>query len=139
MLNKDFIPASLEAMSAALAASPLFETSGFTGLELRFPFMPSPAGEGVCGLEGTGVSEEPGVSEFASITGGCTTLGLVVAKGDGIGKLGRTLTGIITTFLKDVRKSFLSACRLTLTLAIKNDSVEASSSESFFSQPLTWA
>jgi hypothetical protein len=41
---------------------------------------------------------------------------------------GRTLTGIMTTFLKEERKSRLSAWRLTL--AMKKASVEASCSES---------
>ena len=52
-------------------------------------------------------------------------------------KLGRMLTGIIITFLNDVRKSRLSACRLTFD--IKNDSVEAACSESWRSQSFTVA
>src|SRR5580700_11426588 len=132
MLNNDFIPASLDAIIAAFAASSSVGASGFAGLELRFPLGPKP---GVCGRDEAGVSDEFGASEFVSFTATCEAFGLLVANGDDIGKLGSTFTGIMTTFLNELRKSFLSSCRLTL--AMKKDSVEASSSESFFSQLLT--
>ncbi len=59
----------------------------------------------------------------------------LLPKGEDIGKVGSTFTGIITTFLKDVRKSRLSACRLTFDMNI--DCIVASCSESFLSQSAT--
>src|SRR5882762_4232316 len=54
-----------------------------------------------------------------------------------LAKLGRIFTGIISTFLNEERKSFLSACLLTFD--IKKDSVEAACSEICLSQSPTRA
>lgn len=75
-----------------------------------------------------------GMSRVSPLTRASAVAGLL-PNGEDIGKVGRTLTGIITTFLKDARKSRLSACRLTFDIYI--DCIVASCSESFLSQSAT--
>src|SRR5437868_6771956 len=106
MLNSDLIPSSLEVISAAFAASSsLGALLPGMGLPLRSAGVDDPM-LGECGRDGWGLTAG---RAFPFAFGGAL---FVLAKGEAMGKLGSTDTGIIKTFLNEVRKSVLSACRL---------------------------
>ena len=98
MLNKDLMPSNREFMIAALAASSVVGASG-RGLDDR--------------SIGIGVDDlDPGSSESTFPAAGVEDLADV--KGAGIEEI--ALTGSMTTFLNDERKSCFAACLLTFDM-----------------------
>ena len=128
------MPSSLEFMIAALAANSVVGGSdnGVAGL-LMLKVVPLMT-PGLDGLVEASDSEISAVASASPFTRAFAMAGFP-PNGDDIGNVGSTFTGIMTTFLKEVKKSLLSAWRLTLDIYI--DCIDASCSESCFSQLLT--
>ena len=85
MLKRDLMPSSLLFMIAALAAS-------------------SVVGGSTCGVEGPPSPGVIGRDVDSVMAAACAGAGLEAREGNAV-------TGIITTFLKDERKSRFAACR----------------------------
>src|SRR5271170_2625155 len=123
MEKREWMFSSFAVIIAAFAASSEVGASFGKGVELRAAASGLPPGTGV--VEREGMFEE-GISVSSSTRALAVDLWL-----DKPEKLGRMFTGIMTTFLNDDIKSFLSACRLMLD--IRKVSVDAVCSDNALS------